>query len=136
MSRRALILCVGQCLAMPTTHVAMPPQQLAPTTAARPTFGRGDAVEWPPKCTAEGADMMQYAAPPDPGIACCEGLVACVEPRPPGYPGFGKISSVTVCREACEAGDVAPNVPMPPPALRVVHLYLQNLRRLLHARDV
>lgn len=56
-----------------------------------------NATEWPPACTSDGADMFQYAPPPDPGIPCCDGLVACIEPRPDDYPGKD-MDSVVVCR--------------------------------------
>ena len=53
-------------------------------------YGRSDAsAVWPPACTPEGADRFQYAPPPDRGIPCCEGLVACQEPRPADWPGGG-----------------------------------------------
>ena len=49
--------------------------------------------------------MYQYEAPITPegkeGVACCAGLSACVERRPKGYPGFGKVSDVVVCRATC-----------------------------------
>ena len=70
-------------------------------------YGRGSATTWPPLCTPEGADKFQYAAPPDPGIACCEGLVACAELRPSDYLGYNVagFDVVFACRplESCVA---------------------------------
>ena len=70
-------------------------------------YGRGSATTWPPACTPEGADKFQYAPPPDPGIDCCPGLVACAELRPSDYLGYNVagFDVVFACRpvEACVA---------------------------------
>ena len=72
----------------------------SPTPPTPILHGRGNAEVWPPACTPENGDKYQYGPPPDPGIACCEDTVACIEDRPDYYPGFGEpgMEKVFVCR--------------------------------------
>ena len=75
-------------------------QQLPPPKYGRPD----DAEEWPPACTPDGYDKYHYAPPTTKtgrqGVACCASLIACVEERPLGFPGYGQpgMSKVVVCR--------------------------------------
>lgn len=86
--------------------------------------GRGSATVWPPQCTPEGADKFQYEPPPHEGIRCCDGLVACAEPRPADYLGYDVEGSdvVFACRkpECCSA-------PRPwPPLVTEADVRLEN----------
>ena len=89
-------------------------------------YGRGSATTWPPVCTPEGADKFQYAPPPDPGIACCEGLVACAELRPSDYLGYNVagFDVVFACRplEACVAKRPTPWPPSGSAATQLAHV--------------
>ena len=86
-------------------------------------YGKGSATKWPPICTPEGADKFQYAAPPDPGIACCKGLVACAELRPSDYLGYNVagFDIVFACREL-ESCPAKRPTPWPPASRQVARV--------------
>ena len=87
------------------------PPQPPPSPVAQPTGRFWGPYEARPACTPEAWDPYQYDPPGTAGawIGCCVRLVTCVEPRPVGYPGHGRISSVNVCRPQC----LPPSPPSP-----------------------
>ena len=80
--------------------------------------GRNGAPTWPPTCTPEGADKFQYGPPPDPGVECCDGLVACQEQRPGDFFGASAFDAVFACRkpECCCNPLPRKDAPQPTPA--------------------
>ena len=88
-----------------------PPPPPPPSPAAEVSGRFWGPEEARPACTPEAGDPYQYAPPRTAGahVACCVPLVACVEPRPVGYPGYERAPSVHVCRPQCP-----PSAPPPP----------------------
>ena len=79
------------------------PEDLQQSDYVAPIGRFWSKTEERPSCTPEGWDPYQYGPPhtAGAGIACCPLLTSCIERRPVGYPGYGKLENVFVCRAQC-----------------------------------
>ena len=88
----------------PPPHLATPP---APPSAAPPALLRGchhgTTVDGPPPgqqaAPLPTPPMSHRARSPRPLLTPL--LTSCIERRPVGYPGYGKLENVFVCRAQC-----------------------------------